>query len=95
MIQLLSQSIPMVQSTIPLICKQAISGRYVSAVLVAQHTDNSFVAYSGCYALGNLPPVEWGIVNGQFTLLAETVPTTLTIMNALGELDCAQLEMGL
>lgn len=68
---------------------------YVPAVLVGQHTDGNFVAYSGCYAIGVLDVQSYGIINGRFTLVTESVPTAEIIFNALAGLDCATLGMGI
>jgi hypothetical protein len=70
---------------------------YVPAVLVGQHSDGSYVTYSGCYALGYTAqsPNGIGIVNGRFQLLQNDVPNATSIFNALSTLNCAALGMGL
>jgi hypothetical protein len=70
---------------------------YLPAVLVGQHTDGSYVTYSGCYALGYTAqsPNGIGIVNGDFQLLQNDVPNATNIFNALNTLNCAALGMGL
>jgi hypothetical protein len=70
---------------------------YLRVVLVGQHSDGSYVTYSGCYALGYTAqsPNGIGIVNGRFQLLQNDVPNATSIFNALNTLNCAALGMGL
>lgn len=57
-------------------------------VLVAQMTDDSFIAYSGCYIMGNNQTLRrLGIVNGQFYEITNNVPTGLEILD-LFPTDC-------
>jgi hypothetical protein len=68
---------------------------FLPVVLVGQHTDGSYVTYSGCYALGYVGVNTLGIVNGRFQLLLNDVPNAATIFNALNTQNCAALGMGL
>jgi hypothetical protein len=68
---------------------------YVPIVLVGQHTDGSFVTYSGCYALGYIAENTVGIVNGRFQLLQNDTPNGSIIFNALNTINCATLGMGI
>jgi hypothetical protein len=68
---------------------------YLPAVLVGEHTDGSFVTYSGCYAMGRYSTGGIGIVNGRFSLLKDDTPTSDEIFNALASVNCASLGMGI
>ena len=71
----------------------AYVSEYIRIVLVAQKTDGSFETYSGCYAFGRTYRDYWRIINGRFTLIAETVPNTLDILATLFDLDCTTLDI--
>lgn len=68
---------------------------YIPVVLVAEHFEGDYIAYSGCYALGYLNPSKLGIVNGRFSVLSESVPTTEDIFSVLDDLTCSSLNMGI
>jgi hypothetical protein len=68
---------------------------YVPAVLVGEHTDGSFVTYSGCYAMGRYNTGGVGIVNGRFSVLKDDAPTAEEVFDALAGLNCANLGMGI
>ncbi len=65
---------------------------FIPAVLISQHTDGSYTAFSGCYVLGFLSANTLGIVNGKFAPLPSTdVPNGNSILNALHNTDCTTL----
>lgn len=68
---------------------------YLPAVLVAENSDGSFETYSGCYAMGRFNTGALGIVNGSFTLLLDDAPTSDEIFDALANLNCPGIRMGL
>jgi hypothetical protein len=68
---------------------------YLPAVLVAEHTDGSFESFSGCYAMMYISTGGIGIANGSFRLLSEEVPTSEELFEALENLNCAGLRIGL
>ncbi len=65
---------------------------FLPAVLIGQHTDNTFVTYYGCYVMGYLPDGSLGIVNGRFLQLennASIWPSFSPYLN----IDCTTLNI--
>lgn len=65
---------------------------YLPAVLIGQHTDNTFVTYYGCYVMGYLPNGSLGIVNGRFMLLENNASIWSNFSPYLN-MDCTTLNI--
>ncbi|HEX2619191.1 MAG TPA: hypothetical protein VHL11_03560, partial [Phototrophicaceae bacterium] len=59
-------------------------------VLIGQHTDGTFIAYSGCYVMGFKLDGTAGIVSGKLTKLVDGIPSGTDILTALN-IDCTAL----
>lgn len=58
-------------------------GDYLPAILVGQHTDDTFVMYGGSYLLSGTQ-----IRDGRFRLFFDAMLDASTIFEVLDELDC-------
>jgi hypothetical protein len=68
---------------------------FVPAVLVSEHTDGTITTYAGCYAMGVFADGSLGIINGRFGSIDSKAPNALTVFEAINNISCAMIGIGL